>query len=213
MLHSISKNRIPNPDDIIYSQEPRWHNTQEPQQPQVLQEEDSWEFAANKTIEKGSTQVEIDMESDNGSLVSDSVIDSESDTTNNSDSDSASISTRTPHLQTGTTAPQTASAAASAANRMVTTLPVNTPTGQPQCKCSANTFLISVTSVVALGCLISGVVCTLGAMQMLPNNSGEPLHSYEIQTFKAMAGITFIAAPIFTGLVIKAIVDRLRTNS
>lgn len=216
-----SSKRSELPSDIIYSQEPLWHYTQEPQQPQVLQEEDSWEFAANKKNEKDSTQVEIDMESGNGSLVSDAVIDSESDTTNNadsdsandSDSDSASIPTSSPHLQTGSTVSRTASTAASAANRMVATVPVNAPAGQPQHDFSANNRLIGKVAVVALVSVISSVMCTLGVMDKFPNNSGKPISEEALYPLM-MGGVFSGGMALFsTAYLMNLIVCRLRKNS
>ena len=205
-LHSA--NRIERPSDIIYFQVARPFNTPEPQ------EEDSWDLAANVTKEKESAHVSVDIEIKNSSSVSDSAIDTFSASDSDSDSDSASISTSSTHTQTGNTFPHTSSAAAAAAtNRMVATVPVNALAGQPQHDFSANTFLIRSSSFIALASLGSTIVCTLGAMKMVPTDSGKPLSRDELIAYQFGIGMSVLMMLTSTGVLIKCIVDRLRTNS
>jgi len=202
-LHSA--NRIERPSDIIYFQVARPFNTPEPQ------EEDSWDLAANVTKEKESAHVAVNIEIKNSSSVSDSAIDNFSASDSDSDSDSASISTSSTHTQKGNTFPHTASAAA--ANRMVATVPVNALAGQPQHDFSANTFLIRSSSFIALASLGSTIVCTLGAMKMVPTDSGKPLSRDELIAYQFGIGMSVLMMLTSTGVLIKCIVDRLRTNS
>jgi hypothetical protein len=202
-LHSA--NRIERPSDIIYFQVARPFNTPEPQ------EEDSWDLAANVTKEKESAHVAVNIEIKNSSSVSDSAIDNFSASDSDSDSDSASISTSSTHTQKGNTFPHTASAAA--ANRMVATVPVNALAGQPQHDFSANTFLIRSSSFIALASLGSTIVCTLGAMKMVPTDSGKPLSRDELFAYQFGIGMSVLMMLTSTGVLIKCIVDRLRTNS
>lgn len=182
---STSNNRIDRPDDIIYLQTARPFNTPEPQ------EEDSWDLA-----------VDIDIDNGNSKLVSDSDSDSASIST-------TSISTTTTHTQAGNTAPHTASAAASAASHMFAPVPVNAPTVQPRNKLPTNEVILFF-SGTAIGSLCSAVTLTLGAMEKLPSNSGEPFSQNELTVFKVLASFSFVMALIASGCAIKGIVNRLQ---
>lgn len=180
---STSNNRIDRPDDIIYLQTARPFNTPEPQ------EEDSWDLA-------------VDIDNGNSKSVSDSDSDSASIST-------TSISTTSTHTQAGNTAPHTASAATSAANHMVATVPVNAPTVQPRNKLSTNEGILFF-SGTAIGSLCSAITLTLGAMEKLPSNSGEPFSKNELTAFKVLASFSFVMALIASGCAIKGIVNRLQ---
>ncbi len=206
---SISNNRILQPDDdIIYLQVPLPYYTMGPQ------EVDSWNLATEEKNGEECAHVAVDIESDNSSSVIDSVSDAGGNSDSDFDSDSDSISMNISHLQTGTSVPNTPSAAVSAANRMVAPVPVNTPVpvNAPagQVHVSPSNYLIGACSVAALASLSCAIVFTLQATEQIQTNSEQPPLLNELAGFKVLAGLSFFSMLATTGCTIKNIVSRLQ---